>query len=581
MKRKKKRTDRHVQVGSVSRSGRQTLKSYRICALPILNRIIARSGIEKFLGQYVREDDRCTIPPSVGTVVLLKNFLTSRQPIYGVSEWACRHAPEQLGLSEEGVRSLNDDRVGRCLDRLFEADRRSLLLATITHVIKEFGVSLDELHNDSTTITFSGDYKEASEERLQVFGKSTRLITWGHNKDHRPDLKQLLYTLTVTRDGAVPVNFECGDGNLTDDQTHQATWDLVCQLAGGPDFLYVADSKLATEKNMAHIHQRGGRFVTVLPRTRSEDKAFRFRLAVEQITWTPLCSRATSDGQHEDEVLISSGSEITKEGYRLLWFHSSRKATLDAAARSKKILRTIRSLEDLRHRLGSPRTRHTDESKVTAAVEKCLAEGEAAAWIRVEVARNDHERYRQSTPGRPGKNTEYRREVKARFDLRFEVDHAAVAQSAKEDGVFPLVSNDTRLTATEILAAYKRQSSIEKRFSQLKTDYQLAPVFLKAPHRIEAMLCVYFFALLVQAIFERELRRGLKEEGSKSLKLYPEERECRAPTARKAIDLFENVQRHEFFGSPSAEPQRFPTELSRVQKRVLRLLGVPSSDYGA
>lgn len=201
MKRKKKRTDRHVQVGSVSRSGRQTLKSYRICALPILNRIIARSGIEKFLGQYVREDDRCTIPPSVGTVVLLKNFLTSRQPIYGVGEWACCHAPEQLGLSEEEVRSLNDDRVGRCLDRLFEADRRSLLLATITHVIKEFGVSLDELHNDSTTITFSGEYKEAS-ERLEVFGKPTRLITWGHNKDHRPDLKQLLYTLTVTEDGS-------------------------------------------------------------------------------------------------------------------------------------------------------------------------------------------------------------------------------------------------------------------------------------------------------------------------------------------------------------------------------------------
>ncbi len=250
----------------------------------------------------------------------MKNYLSSREPIYGVSEWARRHAPDQLDLSKKQVETLNDDRVGRCLDRLFEADHTSLILATLTHVIKEFNVSLDELHNDSTTLTFSGDYEDAS-ERLKPFGKATRIITWGHNKDHRPDLKQLLYTLTVTRDGAVPVNFDIGDGNLTDDQTHRDSWDLMCQLAGKPDFLYVADSKLATEKNMAHIHGRGGRFLTVLPRTRAEDKAFRARLAQDEIKWTPLCKRTTSNGQHQDEVSIAEDKAVTSDGSRLPWFY--------------------------------------------------------------------------------------------------------------------------------------------------------------------------------------------------------------------------------------------------------------------
>ena len=576
---KREKRKRQVQLGSVSRSGGQTIRSYTVGALPILNHIIKRTRLEEFLGQYVREDDRCIIPPSVGIVILLKNFLTSRQPIYGVSEWACRHPPELLGLSKEEVQSMNDDRFGRCLDRLFEADHRSLILATLHHVIREFDVSLEELHNDSTTLTFSGEYEDAA-ERLAVLGKVTRIITWGHNKDHRPDLKQLLFTLTVTRDGTVPVNFDVGDGNLTDDQTHRDTWDLVCKLAGGPDFLYVADCKLATEENMNHIHQHGGRFVTILPRTRAEDKAFRSRLVDGQVQWTSLCTRTMSDGQHLDEVSLAQGGGVTKEGFRLLWFHSTRKVELDAAARSRKILRTLRLLEDLRKRVNSPRTRFTEESKVRKAVEKCLAEGEAREWVVFEVDPREEERFKQTGPGRPSKDTEYRRDVKKRFNLRFDVDHTAVARSAKDDGVFPLVTNDDRLTPEKVLDAYKRQASIEKRFSQLKSDYQLAPVFLKAPHRIEAILCVYFFALLVQALLERELRRGMQKEGIDTLDLYPEDRECHAPTARKAIDLFENVQRHLLTGSDSRVPSQFPTELTRLQKRVLRLLKVPGSHYG-
>ena len=64
--------------------------------------------------------------------------------------------------------------------------------------------SLDQLHNDSTTITFHGDYDSAERERT-LRGRFHLAVTWGHNKGHRPDLKQLPYILTVTSNGAVPV----------------------------------------------------------------------------------------------------------------------------------------------------------------------------------------------------------------------------------------------------------------------------------------------------------------------------------------------------------------------------------------
>ena len=73
----------------------------------------------------------------------------------------------------------------------------------------------------------------------------------------------------------MPVYFTSSSGNVVDDQTHCATWDLLCQLVGRVDFLYVADCKLASDENLSHIARRGGRFITVMPRTHGENKTFR------------------------------------------------------------------------------------------------------------------------------------------------------------------------------------------------------------------------------------------------------------------------------------------------------------------
>ena len=120
---------------------------------------------------------------------------------------------------------------------------------------------------------------------------------------------------------------------------------------------------------------------------------------------------------------------------------------------------------------------------------------------------------------------------------------------------------------------------IEKRFAQLKTDFVVAPVYLKETSRIQALLCVYFIVLLVEALLERELRRAMERAGIESLPLYPEGRSCRRPTARPVIDLFEDVQRHELVAEGHAAVV-FTTELTRLQRKVLRLLGMPGAYCG-
>lgn len=226
-------------------------------------------------------------PRAQALLVLVRNVLLSREPVYAVGAWAARFAPDLFNLWEEQVALLHDDRLGRCLTRLFRGTGPELILAVVRHVIAEYQVSLDELHNDSTTVSFYGAYQEAREEG-QRLGRATHAITWGYSKDHRPDLKQLLYTLTVSHDGGVPVYFTSHSGNVVDDTTY-ATWDLLCQLVGSTHFLYVADCKLASEENLRHI-ARKGRFVTVMPRTHGEDEKFRTRLrqSPQAIRWEPL-----------------------------------------------------------------------------------------------------------------------------------------------------------------------------------------------------------------------------------------------------------------------------------------------------
>lgn len=582
MKRKhpSNRSARRDEPGSLAQAGGRRLVSYSVGALPILNRVIDRARIEEFLRKSVHEDKRCTISPVTGALILLKNYLLSREPIYGICEWAEQHVPELLGVSAEQVTSLNDDRVGRCLDRLFEADCPALVLELTRHVVEEFDLDLSEIHNDSTTITFSGAYNGASQES-RIKGKTAPAITWGHNKDHRSDLKQLLYNLTVSADGAVPVIFGVENGNVTDDKTHVGTWEFLCKIIGGPDFLYVADSKLATHANMTYLANRGGRFISVLPRTRSEDRAFRKDLIAGKVQWEHVDTKYNDHGEPIDVISIMKQPAVTSEGFRLLWFHSTHKVQLDRTARANKIRRGFAALAELRAKLQSPRTRYREKNQIERAAEKRLSTIGAAKWVRFAVSVTEEENYVQETPGRPGPKTRYRKDSRPRFDLIYDSDHEALEEAEICDGLFPLVTNERDHPVKEVLAIYKRQSYIEKRFSQLKTQFEVAPVFLKRVRRIVALLTVYYLALLVQALVERELRLAMERNGLPALPLYPEGRACTAPTTRRLIDVFQNIQLHEMTAPNAKHPVRFATELSPIQLQLLDLLEIPRSDYEA
>jgi transposase len=143
---------------------------------------------------------------------------------------------------------------------------------------------------------------------------------------------------------------------------------------------------------------------------------------------------------------------------------------------------------------------------------------------------------------------------------------------------YPLLSNHRSLSPAQILAAHKGQPAIEKRFEQIKTVHEIAPVFLKNEGRIEALFTIYFLALLVHALIERELRQAMQRHNIEELPIYPEQRQCKRPTTEQLLRLFSLAERHTLLADGQTI-QVFDTELTDLQRQVLTLLGVPLESY--
>jgi hypothetical protein len=192
------------------------LMTEKVSALPIINSYLERLDISGLMSG--RMESSSHMPVHSCLMVLIRNIMMEREPVYGISEWTSRFAPSLLCFTPDQVNLINDDRIGRNLDMLYDSDRGSMLADLAVRIVRDFHINMDEFQNDSTTITFSGNYEDAdgSDKR----GNESLKISHGHNKDHRRDLKQLLWTLTVSSDHSVPVHYMALDGNTADTDTH-------------------------------------------------------------------------------------------------------------------------------------------------------------------------------------------------------------------------------------------------------------------------------------------------------------------------------------------------------------------------
>lgn len=557
------------------------LESDEIGAHPLIQPLIERLRLrELFAEAFGKPDARLKLPLVDSALLLVRNFVLSRHPLYGVPQWARRFEPQRLELTPEQVALINDDRLGRLLDKLFLVDRRSLMTRIIVHMVQEFGIEMAQIHNDSTSITFCGEYDE---QPAAGGGRTPPRIVHGHNKDHRPDLKQLLWTLSITADGGVPVHYNVDDGNMPDDLTHRRTWDILREITGTPRFIYTADCKLCSRTNMAYIAEHGGWFITVLPKSRKEEGDFKRSLAQHPVRWKPIGKRPPQRRKRQATELYEAyeaPERCSSEGYRIIWFRSSEKWARDESTRQQAIDRARFEIRRLNER--TDKRRPKTQKQVQAVVDSILKTTGASAWVRVKLVAREHHRYKQAKPGKPNWRTPYLRVTSTAWEAVATVDQQAVQASAACDGIFPLITNllaDTH-GAFDILKIYKYQAFVEKRHEQLKSVAEVVPVNFKSPRRIDAFLFLFFVAVTIHALLERQLRSAMTAQQIDSLPIYPEGRACRAPTAGKLLALFASRRRHRL-SDCGRLVKTFWDPLSDAQRAVLQLLDIAPAKFGA
>ena len=559
-------------------NSRLVLSTERLGPLPLINHFLQRLGLEELLDRYVPTDTRGVVSHARALGVLLRSIIVEREPIYRQNETVHEFAAGMFGVSADEMPHLCDDRLGRALDRLFDADRAALLTEVALAVGQRFGVQFDEFHNDSTSVSVCGQYGAASGRSIR--GRTAPAITYGHSKAHRPDLKQLLFILTMTEDAHIPIAFRCSDGNMSDSRTHIETWNTLRALAGRADFLYVADSKLCSRENMDYIDRAGGRFVTVMPRNRLEDEEFRKWIQTNTPDWECVWDRPNprhADGPR-DGWYVYRAELLSAEVCSVVWVWSSLLTLRQEARRRRNIAAATEQLKLVRQRLAGAKTRLRGAAEIDQQVKMILDKYSVSRYLKVNRTVREEHLFRQARRGRPSPETAYRKIIKRRFDIQWSTDEEAIAYDHKSDGMYPLMTNDRKLSSAEVLQAHKGQPMIEKRFEQIKTVHEIAPIFLKNEGRIEALFTLYFLALLVQALLERELRLAMQRENITVLPLYPEQRDCERPTTEQILRLFSLAERHKL-SQGEHTLQVFKVDFTNLQHQLLTLLGVSENAF--
>ena len=175
-----------------------TITRLQVGEMPLIRKVIEQLHLKDILLKYIKPHKKESIPAVDSLLILLFNITISRQPLYEIEQWVERIDPKVFGYKffKKGV--INDDRFGRALYKLYLSDRASMMTDIVLSMIKFTGIDLSRVHNDSTTVKAYGEIPGRTRTGLK--------LAQGHSKDHRPDLKQIVYSLSVSADGTVPVH---------------------------------------------------------------------------------------------------------------------------------------------------------------------------------------------------------------------------------------------------------------------------------------------------------------------------------------------------------------------------------------
>jgi len=329
---------------------------------------------------------------------------------------------------------------------------------------------------------------------------------------------------------------------------------------------------------LSHIVAHGGRAISIIPHTWKEVPTFMETLRHTTKAKKEILRRNKPNSTDDAEYFSAfTGDFFTEErGYRIHWIYSSEKKQRDRYAREEKLKMAEGHLLDLNSRINKGKLKHREN--IETAANELIKKYNLVGLLDMTVDETQENYQAKIGKGRAGKNSQYETRYNTIYTLTWSRNRQALKTESRTDGVFPLLSTDTTLSAKAVLKAYKYQPRLEKRFTQFKNIHNAAPLYFKKIQRVEANMFIFFVALIIQSLIEREVRRKMDENNIESLPIYPEDRDSKYPTTNSIFNVFRDISTYQIHEDAKVL-EEYQDELSETHVQLLTLLEIVPTEY--
>lgn len=515
----------------------EDIKIQNIDHLGIVAGIIDSIGLVEIINELIGEQKEEKVSPGhVVKAMILNGLGFVSKPLYMFPKYfetiACEY------LIGQGVKPeyLNDDKLGRVMDKLFIKGLDTIFFIIALKAAKKFNVSMSTSHLDSSSMHVHGEYNASLPEVIfenQQLGNTQDLkdltvkspkeitITYGYSRDHRPDLKQFIIELICSGDGDIPIFLKLASGNQSDSSCFgKIAVEYQEQLE--VNSLIVADCALYTESNLKLMSEL--RWLCRVPLS--------IKIAQSLISTLPELEFIDSNllGYKFASKTVIYG-EIEQ---RWLVVQSQDRRESDLRKLSQKIIKAeSKAIQELKKLSQDKFACEADAIKALSKLSKQFKYHQIQESKVTEITSNK----KDNSAG-----------ISYQILATVSKNESKINTEILSAGRFIIATNvldSNELSDDSMLSEYKAQQSCERGFGFLKDPLFFADsIFLKRPERIQSLGMLMGLCLLVYTLAQRQVRAALSK--SKSTMKNQLGKATDRPTLRWIFQCFQCIHLVEF-----------------------------------
>jgi len=574
---------------TVARQGLPQIEPERIDDLPLALGLLDRMGLSQIITTHLGAGHGNRRGLSYGQLAqaFSARIITAQDHrLVAVEAWAQDHQrllSRVLG-APVGDKDFTDDRLADLLYALGSAspDTREAIETDLgQHLVRAYRLPTEVGRADMTTVSVYHE-RPAGADGLLQFGRS---------KDHRPDLRQYVQALGTLDPAGIPLVTATVDGNCGDPPLYLPLWRRMVQVIGHTEWLFVGDSKLHSAQNLAEIQRAGGWVLTPLQMNGHMPEHFAKWRRQQPKRLTALYLPAADGSQRR----VGRGYEVT---HTLTWKDPESGETVSVPLRVFMVQRDafkkkqIHALHERLHRAeaalkelhGQRCDTSAEQTRLETEVQTRLTETEVAEYLSVQVHWRTQQEEKLVGRGRPGPQRRTQTLTYYLACVTVRRKPAAIRASEQAAGWRAYATNvpPARLTLQQAVEKYAGQWQPERGFGRLKGGWlRVAPVFLRTDEHIRGLMFLLSVVLRAFTLIEFVVRRELQAQHATLAGLYdgvPRKTTAR-PTTERLLKAFQGITLLRIRVGQQIHYQL--SGFSALQRRILELLGLPSSLYTA